>query len=140
MAVPVWPAELPRPMRQGYGRADGEGRTRSRADAGPVRMRRRSSAVPQPLAMVFDFSVDELARFDRFFAEETAEGTLPFIMTDWTTDGHGLMTADGEALTDEAGNALVITARWLCQFGERLPERSVVGVRRRVQVTIEVLP
>ncbi|MFU0504005.1 hypothetical protein [Pseudaminobacter sp. NGMCC 1.201702] len=48
--VDAWPASLPQYLlRDGYSGGLGDGRIRSRPDAGPPKVRPRSSAMPEPL-------------------------------------------------------------------------------------------
>jgi hypothetical protein len=140
MTVPVWPTELPRPLRAGYQLTAGETRLRSRPDAGPVRNRRRFSGRSDALAMTLIVSRGQLARFDRFFGEELKNGALPFVMPDFETDGVGIEDGAGASLTDEAGQPLAIAADRLCQFGEGLPQRIPAGVEWRLSFALDILP
>jgi len=136
----LWPAELPRPMRQGYQHQLGEARLVTPIDAGPPRLRRRYSQMPAIVGMTLDLSVDQALRLERFFFEEVKGGSLPFLMRDPELDGLPLTDEEGTPLTDGEGNPLTIAAWWLCLFAEGLPARTVVGVRRRVSFQLAVLP
>ncbi len=140
MPLVQWPFELPLPMRAGFAKSRLEARRASRPDAGPKRSRRQWSKVGQSVSMMLDLSVDELARFDLFYNEETKEGSLPFAMAEPGKDGHGLLNEVDFVLTDENDNPVLIASTWLCLFGEQLPSDGVIGVRRRLNFDLAVLP
>ncbi|WP_435656046.1 hypothetical protein [Brucella pituitosa] len=140
MAVASWPTELPRPNREGYQGSPGEGRLKKRNEAGPPGYRRRTSSIPKYVSMTLDVSRDQLARFDRFYEEEVAHGSLPFLMPDPTTTGWPLLTTDGHVLTDHLGRPLLLEKTWLCLFGDTLPSQTVSGVRFRLSFQIVVMP
>jgi hypothetical protein len=85
-------------------------------------------------------TVNEWARLQRFYIEETQSGALPFIMPDYERQGLPLSTTAGARLTNRAGNRLVIASTWLCQFSDALPSATVVGVERQVSFRVEILP
>lgn len=140
MVLPRWPEEMPRPFRPNYAVASGDGRRRTRKEAGPVRMRRRFSSVSDTVTLMVELTRNELARFWRFYNEDVAQGSLPFIMADPVMAGLPLTDETGARITDETGNLIVIAADWLCQFGDQLPETTVIGVNCRVSFSVEVLP
>lgn len=139
MVLPVWPHELDPPLREGYGILRAENRLRRPVEQGPHRQRRKFSAVPSSVPMTLDVSRDERARFDRFYDEEVAEGSLPFLIKDPTTHGLPIMVG-GAWLLDEAGRVITIAAWQIGRFGAPPPEVSVIGVRYRIRCTIEVMP
>lgn len=140
MTVPVWPAELERPLRDGYNPQRGEGRRLSSEDAGPFRVARRYSSIADSVRMTFDWSRVQLARFNRFYVDEVAHGSLPFWMPDWEFDGLRLLTDDGLPLLTDDGTPLLMASSWLVLFGRGLPSRSLYGVRCKVSFEIAVMP
>lgn len=141
MTLPVWPdQELPRPLRQGFDLAFGESRLMTQNDAGPVRARRRFSAVSHPQALAFLMTRNERARFERFYFEEALSGALPFLMPDFGTDGLPVGNEAGAVLTDEAGAEVSIPAMRLCLFSAQLPVIAAQGVEWHVSFSVEVLP
>ena len=140
MSLPVWPEELERPLRDSYDQQKGDTRRRQQGDQGPPRMRRGISKGVEVIGMAFMATADERARFERFYNEDTGEGALPFLMTDWGRDGLALWDDDGAGLTDETGTPLLIAATWVCSFGEALPSITPVGVEWRIQFNLVVLP
>lgn len=140
MTLPSYPSELPRPNRDGYKVARGDGRTIGRTDAGPPIRRRRFSAVPKTVSFVTDLTQSQKARFDRFYDEDTAEGTLPFLLPDWAVHGTPLLTAGGAPLLTAGGVPLLISRIWLCVFGDQLPVETPRGVEWRMSFSLLVLP
>lgn len=141
MTLHIWPdGELPRPLRPEFELAFGEGRLLTQPSAGPVRSRRRFSAVSHSQALAFLMTRNERARFERFYFDETRAGALPFLMPDFGTDGLPIGDEAGAQLTDEAGAPLLITAMRLCLFGAQLPVISAQGVEWRVSFAVEILP
>lgn len=140
MSVPVWPAELPPPNRSGFSLESGDGRLRSRTDAGPPRFRRRYSATAAPVQLTVDLTRPQLGRFDAFLAEDLAGGSLPFLMPDPLSHGWALLTGGEELLRIEDGTGLLIDAWWLVLIGDRMPARGIVGSRIRVSLALVVLP
>lgn len=118
----VWyPPELPVPMKQGYQSAFGDGRIGARRDAGPPSYRRRFSAVGDTVSLQTHLQRHELARFERFFLEETKRGSKTFFMPDPLTDGWPALTARGEPIALPDGSPMLLAKTWLCVFGEGLP-------------------
>jgi hypothetical protein len=140
VTLPSYPPELPRPNRDGYRVARGDGRSIGRQDAGPPTRRRRFSSTVTTLSLSIDLSRSLKARFDRFYDEETAGGTLPFLMPDPATDGTELLTIGGVPLLTAGGVPLLIARTWLCVFGDQLPVETPRGVEWRVSFTLLVLP
>ncbi len=140
MTIAQWPEELPRPMRDGFERGFGETRLKLSTDAGIPKMRRRFTAAAHPLSMTLELERDQLARFERFFHEEVAQGSLPFAMPDPTLDGVPLADGDGAYLTDEDGALLTIAATWVVLFGDQLPSTTPMGNLWRVSFQLFILP
>lgn len=79
MAVDVWPTSLPqRLMVQGYSQALGDGRLRSQTDTGPGKVRRRSSAMPKPLAGALRMTGAQVLAAAAFVDDVLIGGSLPF--------------------------------------------------------------
>lgn len=140
MTIPIWPAELPRPDRDTWQRSPQDARIKRQSDAGPPAYRRRFSAVADQVSLSLTLTRDGAARFDRFYADATAGGSLPFWMPDPTLDGWELDTAEGDALTTHDGTPLLISAWWLCLFGATVPAESIIGSEWRKTFTVVVLP
>lgn len=84
--VDVWPATLPQYMLvDGYAQGLGDGRLRSQTDAGPAKVRRRSSAMPKPLQgrMIMDGA--QLADLQTFVDMTLMGGSLTFTFPDPVT-------------------------------------------------------
>ena len=138
--IASWPSELDPPMRQGFEQAFGEGRLITRSEGGPPSLRGRFSSTPDIVALTLDLSRNELARFDRFWAEEIGRGALPFLMENPTTFGIHLADETGAWICDEAGNPILVYDVWICQIGTQLPARTVIGVRWRLSLRLAVMP
>ena len=144
MTVPVWPAELPRPERDTWNAQRQDARLKRRSEAGPASYRRRFSFASTAVRLSVLLSRDEKAVFDNFFDITTKKGVTPFWMPDPTTDGWALKTSDGAPLLiaggPDDGKPLLLAARWLCVFGDQMPDETVVGGRFRMSFSVEVLP
>lgn len=83
MALPTWPDDLPRRFdRDGYHRARGDGRQRTKTTTGPGKMRRRSRAIVDPFGGKMTLRTAQVRRFDAFLDQDLAGGALPFLMPD----------------------------------------------------------
>lgn len=140
MTVAIWPAELPRPRREGYQQQLAENRLSTKRDAGPNAVRRRASSASNTVAVVFDVSADGRARFLRFWHEEIAEGASVFLMPDPTWTGVDLSDETGAVLVTDDGTIIGAEDWWLVLAGEQPPVETVIGVRYRIQMQLEVLP
>lgn len=118
MSYPTWPFTK-EPEGASWNLGLGGGRSLTPMEIGPPKAKRRSSAIGKPMALVFpDFTADELARFDRFYSEDTAQGALPFWMADPIYHGESLLDEAGTPITDENGVPITIAAWWLLLFGD----------------------
>lgn len=142
MSVPAWPPDLPqRFQRDGYSEAAADGRIRQKMEAGPPKVRRRTSAAVRPVSASVVVDDDGLARFNRFWEEEVAQGSLPFWLPAQSLDGFELGTADGDTLLADDGTPIVIVAWWLAIFGEGAPKTVQADpCSWRISFDIEVLP
>lgn len=138
--IPNWPTDLPRPMRQGYQSSPMEARLKRRAEAGFPGYRRRFSSVAEIVMLTLDVSRNERAIFDKFHRETSKFGSKTFYMPDPTTDGWALLTSEGGQLLASNGAPLLLSARWLCMFGDTQPATTVVGVRFRIAFDVAVMP
>lgn len=127
----IWPADLPSCMvRQGYQESVRDGRLRTGMDAGPPKVRLRSTAVTRQVSASLILTYDEMARFDRFWEEDLCFGVSPFLVRDQTRDGHALATASGEPVLGADGTPLLIAAWWIAIFGEGAPQFARASSKR----------
>lgn len=125
MAVPVWPVELPQKVQQqGYTRVYANGVQATDMEAGPPKTRLKSSSMPENVEGTIVVDRSGLARFRRFFQEETSFGAKPFWIADQVLDGAPLSTEDGDPLLTPDGEPLIISARWLVMFKPGSPPRE----------------
>lgn len=135
-----WPTDLPRPQRSGYQGQVQDPRIRRRSEAGPPGYRRRFSSVARIVTLAIDVSRDEKSVFDRFHQVETAMGSLPFIMPDPTLDGWSLLDTDANPLLTPDGDPLLVSAPWLCLFGDTSPVETIRGIRFQITFPVAVMP
>ena len=140
MTVPVWPAEMPRPERSTWQNTPQEARLKRQSDSGPPGYRRRFSSAADLVTLSVVLSRKDKAIFDRFFREVTQRGAVPFWMPDPTTDGWALLTSAGLPILDTSGAPILLSARWLCLFGDTLPVETVQGIEFRKTFSVMVLP
>lgn len=120
--IPYWPADLPqRVLADSFSETLADGRLRTAMETGHAKSRRRFSSAPKPVAAAFKVTPDQKARLERFWEEEIAGGSLPFLMADQTADALVLLADDGLQLLDDAGRPLVNTAWWLVLAGDTPP-------------------
>lgn len=82
-----------------------------------------------------------MARLERFWLEETAGGSLPFLMPDQTRDALALITEADIQILDDQGRPLINTAWWLVMFGDSPPQQQVVsGLIYKASFSLSVLP
>ena len=136
----LWPAELPRPLRDGYRQSAVEARGARSAETGPPAYARRYSSVPRSVALSLVLSRSQKAVFDRFWRDTTRHGARPFFMPDPTTDGWPLLTPDGQYLLGTGGTPLLLSAQWLCLFGDSLPAETLRGASFTLSFDIWVMP
>ena len=142
MPIPSWPIDLPQRLDiEGYGQSLADGRLRTTMEAGPVKMRRRSSAAMKPVQGQFLGFSDHFARLERFWVEEAGGGSLPFLIPDQTRDALALANEDGLQLLDDQGRPLLNTAWWFVLFGENPPTLAAVGGPiYRISLSLVILP
>ena len=83
-----WPASLPPPLYHEISIGAPLGVVlRTDMDFGPAKQRRRFTAAPRPVSLVFEPVTQEgVADFDQFFVEDIQSGTLAFEMLHPITD------------------------------------------------------
>lgn len=140
MSVPVWPETLPRPTRDGWQARPGDPRLRKGGETGTPGYRRRYSNVARSVQMTVQLSRMQKGTFDTFLEETTRNGAMPFWMPDPTTDGWPMLDQDGRPLMDGTGRPLLLSARWLCLFGDEMPTETIKGVEFHISFPIWVLP
>ena len=139
MTVATWPASLPRPARNSWQAQQDDGRMR-RSGGGPPGYRRRFSSTARMVSLSINVPRSLKAVFDNFHRDTTAQGTMPFYMPDPTTDGWALLDAQGRPLKDGTGRPILLSARWLCLFGEEHPIETIQGVRFDIAFSVAVMP
>lgn len=140
MTIPSWPSDLPRPERPTWQRQPQDGRWPKQSDAGPMGHRRRFSGVAETVQMSVLLSRSEREVFDSFYKNDCAHGSLTFYMPDPATEGWALLTETGEPLLTENGTPLLMSAQWLCLWGEEPPSEAVQGIEFRKTFSVVVLP
>ena len=79
--MPTWPGTLPqKPDADGYTESPPDVVLRTPMDAGPPKVRRRSTAGPRPITMQMTLTLTEMQTLDDFFWTTCRAGALPF---DW---------------------------------------------------------
>lgn len=139
MTVPIWPTELPKPTRDGYEAARGDSRLRRSSEAVPG-YRRRFSAEARPVSLSINVPRSLKAVFDNFYDVTTAGGTLPFYMPDPITDGWPLIGSDGRPVLTDGDLPVLMSAQWLCLFGDEAPVDKISGVRFDIAFSVAVMP
>ena len=86
--MPNWPDFMPAPVQEQISVGAPQGAViRTAMDAGPAKQRKRFTAAPRPVALVFQpVSTDKLASFDAFYINDLACGALAFDMAHPITD------------------------------------------------------
>ncbi len=141
MSAIVIPAELVQPMREGFRRTAGDGRRWFDAEAGTTAVGLDVSTVPDAAAVVLDLSADQSARFWLWWRDDLGRGLNAFAMPDPLRDGWPWLDNDGTPVLCGDGTPALVSATWLCQFGQGArPTETVAGVRRRIAIEIMVWP
>ena len=141
MSWPVWPEELNCWEREGWQVQPQEARQRRIGDAGPPGWRRRFSSAARSVALSIVLDRNQKAVFDRFFEKDCKQGSLLFWMPDPATDGWSLLDSAGTPLLADDEIPLLLSARWLCSFGEQLPVETITEqVKFRKIFNVMVMP
>lgn len=139
--IAAWPEDLPRPERASWQVQPLDIRRRTQHDAGPPRYRRRLSGVTKQVTLSVILTRDQRAIFDRFWAEDCADGSLYFWMPDPTTDGWPALTSEGLIIDVAADIPMLLSARWLCAWGSEPPVETMHGqIEFRKAFSVMVLP
>ena len=94
-----------------------------------------------PASCTITVSANQRARFDTFWDEDTAGGTLPFLYRDQQLDGYQATDESGSLLETEDGTPIQIESWWLVQFGQNEPAYTrQSGNRFQIQFDLVVLP
>ena len=81
MANPTWPVGLPQLIAvDGYGETPPDTTLRTGMDAGPAKVRRRSTAGIRPLSVQLDLDAAQVETLDGFYVATLQGGALAF---DW---------------------------------------------------------
>ena len=139
MTVPVWPTDLPKPLRAGYSQERQDTRLR-KASGGPPGYRRRFSSAARLVTLSIEVTRARKAIFDNFYVVETVHGSKPFQMPDPTTDGVALLSGDYLPILTSEGEPILLSAQWLCLFGEQVPSERLIGGRFEISFSVAVLP
>ncbi|WP_440411157.1 hypothetical protein [Neorhizobium petrolearium] len=144
MTIAVWPSELPRPERNTWNARPQDARQKRQSDAGPPSWRLKFSNAAKMVSLSLLLTRDQNAVFDNFYQYETKKGSLLFWMPDPTTDGWALLTDDGSPLLISGGAQdglpILLSAQWLCSFGDELPNETVQGIHFRRTFGVVVIP
>ena len=135
-----WPEDLPRPERESWQSKPQDARLKRQNEAGPPGYRRRFSSVATIVNLSLVLTRHEKAVFDAFFAEDTAHGSRLFTMPDPTTDGWTLLTDAGAGMLTADGAPILLSATWLCSFGDQTPSESLQGLEFLKTFSVVVLP
>lgn len=139
MALPVYPAELPIPLRDDYRIARGEGRFNSKTDAGPGNIRGRFSSVVDNVNFSTMLDATQRGRFDWFYFQETKKGAFPFLMPNHSEDAMFWLDENEQPLLFEDGTGVLLTETWLVQFNG-LPNYLPHDIYWNVSFTLTVMP
>lgn len=139
MSIPTWPAELPCPTRAGYLSQRKDTRM-PKSGNGPPGYRRRFSSTAQLVTLSIEVIRSGKAIFDDFYVETTQEGTLPFYMTNPTTDGTAMLTQVTAPILSTEGEPIVLASQWLCLFGDPVPSERVFAGRFEITFNVAVMP
>lgn len=136
----VWPSDLPPPERSSWNLTPQDARRKRQADAGPPGYRRRFSNVGRTVSLSLILTRGQKAAFEKFFYVDCKQGAEMFRMPDPTTDGWPMFASDGGPLVQPDGTPLLLSASWVCLWGETLPAETIVGREFRKSFDVVVMP
>jgi hypothetical protein len=139
MALPVWPAVLPQALRPNYSGAYGDGRLRSKTDAGGGKQRRRFSNTARPVQAEIWIDAGQKMALDDFLDLDIAGGALPFLMFDPERDGLALLDSAGNMILDSSGAPIGTRRHCIVQLDD-MPQIASVGLRYRIGLSLFVMP
>lgn len=144
MSILEWPAELPRPERDTWSNQRQDARLKRQSDTGPQSYRRRFSNPGKQVALSLLVNRNGKAIFDNFFEYDTKMGSLLFWMPDPTTEGWAMQMSDGSPMLisggPDDGKPILLSAMWLCTFGDQIPTETVIGTEFRMSFNVTVIP
>lgn len=132
-----WPEDVPCPNWRDYSISFGDGRTMTQIEAGPPRMRRRFSAMPDSAAIAITMTRDEYAVFRYFYYTTLKSGSLPFWLRDPILDGAVALDENGEVVLDENDEPVLAEAQDICLFAAEAPAVKMIS-NRHVSVTMTI--
>jgi len=139
MPMPVYPPELPNPLRDGYQYALGDGRFRSPADTGLPNMRARFSTVPDRVDFATILDQFRYGIFWKFVVEDLKRAALPFIIANHIEDGRPLLDEDGIPVLDEDDVPVLVSSNKVAVF-DQMPVIRPRGIDWHVSFTMLVTP
>jgi hypothetical protein len=139
MALPVYPVELPPPTRDTYQIGFGDGRFKSKNDAGPGNVRGRFSSTVHTVPFSTFLDATQVGRFRYFYFEETKEGKLPFLIPDHSGDGYMWLDENEVPVLDENGVPILMTETWLVLF-DSLPVIKPRDIYWTATFSLSVMP
>ena len=126
--VVSWPSDLSLKIDpRAFSLALPDGRLKSNTTIGPGKMRRVSTAAPVPITASMVLSINQEARFWRFYEEEIAGGVRPFVMIDPRRHGYDLQDSSENTVTTNDGTPVLIAAYCWARFNNP-PQKSGHGV------------
>jgi hypothetical protein len=94
----TWPASLPQCFDRPYSGGMGDGRGKYAPDIGPPIVRRRTTAVVDPLSGTMRMSLAQRDAMRTFIRETLLEGSLPFTFPDQDGGGTLLVMLDEQSM------------------------------------------
>jgi hypothetical protein len=141
MSIQTWPTSLPRPERRSWQRSAQDARLKRQPTSGAPSYRSKYSRAAELVALSVVLTRNQKAIFDNFYNNDCANGVALFWMPDPTTDGWPLLHSDGTPMLTGAGQPLLLSKRWLCEWGDEMPVESIDGqIRFRKSFSIVVVP
>lgn len=135
-----WPSGLPQAvLAASYERAYKDAVKGTDMDMGPPRTRLQTSSAPEIVRCAIELNFDRVPRFRRFFEEETALGSKPFIIRDQILDGLALEASPGVPLVTAGGEPITISSRWLVMFTPKQPPRESEPRGREIRISFSLL-
>ncbi|KQO53066.1 hypothetical protein [Methylobacterium sp. Leaf85] len=97
--IPSWPSSLPQHFdRPGFDAGMGDGRVRSRTEAGPGKQREGFRAVADPVKGTMTMRGAQRAQCIGFVRETLRNGSLPFLFPDPHREGYDLLVTFDETM------------------------------------------
>lgn len=137
----VWPIDLPQRLTySSYTRRAGDVRQWTPYEGSEFsRVRRKYSRGADVVPLSFPAQLSQVARFERFYDEEANKGISLFTMPDQERDGAQWLYDDGSPVMVDDETPALISARWLCRFGQEPYDIARVGGIYQVSFQVLVL-